>query len=293
MVTIVGGSGKVGGKTGRLLLSKGIKVRLLGRHINKLEPYKNEGADIAIGDVTDEAFLIDVFEDADLIVSMIPTHMKINNLRDYQDTVSIALCNAIVKSNVKRVINLSSLGGHTEKNTGTVAGLARHETRLNALPGIDVLHLRPTYFMENLFAQKYSILAMNAMVSSLEPDLQFPMVATDDVAAELSELIIKDNFRGKHVIYLLGPRDYSMNEAAKIIGKEIGKPDLKYIKVTYEEEKKGLVDAGIPESLAEGFVGLSKGINDKVLYEKRTPENTTPTTLEEFAKLFAMIYGTS
>lgn len=290
MVTIVGGSGKIGSKTARLLLAEGHKVRLLARKIDNLKPLQELGADIVVGDATDENFLIDAFDDADLIVSMIPSDIIIKNLKEHQDNLSIAQCNAIVKANVKRVINISSLGAHDDKNTGIVTGLARHEVRLNALPGIDVLHLRPTYFMENLFAQLYSIKNMNAIISSLEPDYKFPMISTDDIAVELSRIIIKDNFRGKMVYFLLGAKDYSMRDATHILGKTIGKPDLQYMQVSYDDLKKGLLQAGITESVAEGYVGLEKAINSKILFEPRTKQNTTNTTLEDFAKTFALVY---
>jgi len=37
---------------------------------------------------------------------------------------------------------------------------------------------------------------------------------------------------------LLGRRDLSMNEAAKIFGEKIGKPDLKYVQVSYADMHK-------------------------------------------------------
>jgi hypothetical protein len=47
--------------------------------------------------------------------------------------------------------------------------------------------------------------------------------------------LVKRTFSGKSVKALLGQRDLTMDEAARIIGRKIGKPDLKYVTFSYDD----------------------------------------------------------
>lgn len=292
MIVIIGATGKVGSKTAEILLSKGKKVRLIARHADKLNVFKAKGAEIAAGDSTDEDFLTKVFKGADVVFTMMPADFQAADIAEYQDEMGEAQAYAIKKSGVKHVVNLSSLGGHTEENTGLVAGLARQEVRLNKIENVNILHLRPTYFFENLFNNIAVIKNMGVNGSALTPEVKFPMIATQDIAKVAAEKLMNPNFTGKSVLTLLGAKDYNMNEITEVIGKAIGKPDLKYVQFSYDEAKKGLMQFGITASPAEAYIGLTKGINMGVFgKESRTAEKTTATTLEEFAKTFAQIYN--
>lgn len=79
----------------------------------------------------------------------------------------------------------------------------------------------------------------------------------------------------------------------RIIGKAIGKPDLPYVQFPYEEAEKAMVQMGISQDMAKGFVEMNKSINDgfAITGTPRTEENTTPTSFEEFAESFAAVYN--
>lgn len=63
------------------------------------------------------------------------------------------LFNAIQKSGVPHVVDLGSIGAQPSDGAGPINGLHDNEQRLNGLKGVNVLHLRPTYFLENLLMQ--------------------------------------------------------------------------------------------------------------------------------------------
>ncbi|HET9400297.1 MAG TPA: hypothetical protein VFO34_05040, partial [Candidatus Acidoferrales bacterium] len=83
---------------------------------------------------------------------------------------------------------------------------------------------------------------------------------------------------------LLGPRDYTMDEAAKVIGAAIGKPKLSYTKAPAFMAKPALRAAGLSSDMVDQFVEMTEAINDRrmVPLEERGANNTTPTTLEQF-----------
>jgi hypothetical protein len=173
-----------------------------------------------------------------------------------------------------------------------VVGLHHQEARLNAIGGLHVVHLRPAYFMENLLANLPLIQHMGIAGSAMRPDLSFPMIATQDIAARAAEAFDAD-LPNHSAHLLLGPRNYTMTEATQAIGQAIDKPDLPYVPFSYEDAFKGMLQGGLSESIAGLYDEMTRNMNEEkvMVREQRTPENTMPTTIEEFAKqVFAPIY---
>ncbi len=84
-----------------------------------------------------------------------------------------------------------------------------------------------------------------------------------------------------------------MDEVTKILVKKIGKPDVRYVQFSPEDEKKGLMDFGLSDDASDQLVELSQAINDGIMAVNRTPKNTTGTSIEEFADFFAQVYESS
>jgi uncharacterized protein YbjT (DUF2867 family) len=285
IITILGATGNVGSKTVKHLLGKGHTLRLIARGAEKLSAFKNEsGVEIHSGTATDSDFLARVMKGSDVVFLMMPADFTAVNIGAYQDKLGLAIIDAIKKSGVKKVLNLSSVGGHTEEKTGIVAGLARQEKRLNELTDVDVLHLRPSYFMENLLGNIPIIKNMQVNGSPIAADRAFPIIATADVARAAAEQLTSATWSGKSVQPLLGPKDYTMNEVTSVLSNAIGQPNLPYVQFPFDQAKQGMMQMGLNESFADAYIGLSDGINHGVFnLEKRDNTSTTPTTIEEFA----------
>ncbi len=119
-------------------------------------------------------------------------------------------------------MNLSSQGADRSAGTGPILGLADQEKRLNLLLGVNIVHLRPTYFMENLLANIPLINRQGIAGSAIRGDVKFAMIATRDIAAHVATLLVNRGFRGSSTRDLLGERELSLNEAVSVIGREIG-----------------------------------------------------------------------
>lgn len=191
------------------------------------------------------------------------------------------------------MVFLSSHGAHLPDKTGPVKGLHDVEQKLNKLAVVNVLHLRPTYFMENLLANVGMIKNLGITGGGIKADWKFPMIATKDIAPVVAERLLKRDFSGKTAYELLGERDVTMNEVTKIFGEKIGKPDLGYMQFSPEDEKKGLMEFGMSDDASDQLVELSQAINDGIMAVKRTAKNTTGTSIEEFADFFAQVYKSS
>ena len=289
-ITILGATGKVGSKTVNNLFGKGHTLRIIARHADKLQEFANkDGVEIHAGDSFDSSFLAQVMKGSDVALLMLPTSLEAQNAGDYQDKMGNAQIEAIKKSGIKKVLFLSSVGGHTEEHTGMVAGLARQELRLKQLEDVD---LRPSYFMENFLTNISLIKNMGINGSTISTDKHFPIIATADIAKVAAEKLNDLSWKGKAILPLLGPKDYSMNEVTRALGASINKPDLQYIQFPDEQAKQSMLQWGISESVAQAYVEMTEGINLGYFNtEKRDASSTTQTTIEEFAKTFAYVYN--
>ena len=293
MLVITGATGKTGSVTADALIAMGQKVRVVGRDAGKLKGFTAKGAEAAVGDVGDAAFLTRAFTGADAVYALIPPNFGAADFRAYQKKIGEITIAAIKASGVKYVVHLSSQGAHLPDRTGPIVGLHDQEERLNRLEGVNVLHLRPTYFMENLLMNIDLIRKMNIMGSAIRGDVKFAMIAAKDIGAYAAERLAKRDFTGKSVVDLLGQRDLSLDEAAAVIGKKLGKPDLKYVAFPYDDAEKGMVAMGLTPDLSKIYIEMSKALNDGLFAVNipRTKENTTQTSIEEFAGVFAKVYG--
>lgn len=296
MYVIAGASGNIGKIVARELLSQGKKVKVIGRNGGHLTALVDKGAEPIIGDIADGAFLKKAFSGAEAVFILLPPNPKSTDFRAYQNTLSDNYVEAIKAGGVKYVVLLSSIGAHLRHGAGPIDGLGYLEEKLATLKNVNVLYLRPSYFMENLFTQVDIIKQAGIAGSALKADLRFPMVSLADVGAVAAKRMLDLNFKGNTIEYILGPSDYSFNEVTSIIGKEIGKPDLKYVQFSYDDAKKAMVGSGyLSENVADLYNQMLESFNNgKAMNDhKRTRENSTSTSIQDFAKVFAVAYKNS
>jgi uncharacterized protein YbjT (DUF2867 family) len=215
---------------------------------------------------------------------MIPPSSTSDDYRAEQDRVTNAIAEAVQDAAVEYVVSLSSVGADQPQGTGPVAGLHNLEQTLNRIPDLNVLHLRPGYFMENTLAQIGIIKTMGLTAGPLRPDLMLPMIATRDIGRAAASALLALDFTGKQTHELLGERDLSYAEAATIIGEAIGKPGLKYLQVPDQQVRGAFLQMGMSANVADLILEMSAALNSGVMksLEERTAENSTPTSFETF-----------
>jgi len=284
MHVVLGASGNTGHVVAKNLLARQQKVRVVGRNAAHLQPHAAQGAEIFIGDVTDATALTKAFQNADTAYVMIPPNLTSNDPLAYSERVSDAIAAALKNSGVKNVVALSSIGADKSEGTGPVVGLYKLEQKLNQIDGANVLFLRAGYFMENTLPQVGPISKMGFAVGPVRPDLKLPMIATRDVGAAAADALLSLAFRGKQTQELLGQRDITYTEVAAVIGKAIGKPDLKYTQLPDEQIRPAMVQMGMSEQVAGLILEMAAALNSGYMraLEPRTSHNTTPTSLETF-----------
>ena len=295
-VAITGATGNIGKALAEQLLQSGVKIRAIARSAEKLVPLTAKGAQAHVGDLEDTTFLVEAFGGADAVFAMIPPPHNAPDLQAKQRQISASLAEGLKIAQVPRVVALSSAGAGLPSGTGPIAGLHEFEERLKSFSGLSVVALRPTFFMENHLAAIPLIKNAGINGSAARADVAIAMIATRDIAAGAAGYLTALTFDGYTVRDLLGPRDYTHREVTSILGAAIGKPDLAYVEFSYEDFHKSLLGEGFSVSAADAFVEMSTALNEGLIQStvSRSDSNTTPTTLEEFARqVFAPAYQAS
>src|SRR3984893_6737798 len=289
MYVILGASGNTGSIIADSLLSKGKKARVVGRDAGRLQRFVRQGAEAFTANVSDAAALTKAFSGASATYRMLPPIIS----REDQERESDAIAKAVTESGLRYAVHLSSYGAQVSQGTGPVTGLHSSEQKLNAISGLNALHLRAAYFMENNLAAIGMIQGMGIFGHALLPDLKLPMIATPDIGDYAAQRLLDLDFSGKQTRELLGERDLSITEATAVIARGIGKPDLRYEQFPYDQVQQALTQMGVPPKGAAMYIERYKAINAGILIpqEPRSPENTTPTSFEQFVQhVFAPAY---
>jgi uncharacterized protein YbjT (DUF2867 family) len=284
MYVVLGASGNTGHVVATNLLTRGGKVRVVGRNSANLQPLAAKGAEPFIADVTDAGALAKAFQQAHSAYVMIPPNLTSNDPLGYSNRVSDAISAAVQKAGTKNVVALSSVGAELTSGTGPVVGLHNLEQKLNQISSANVLYLRAAYFMENTLPQAGAIKNMGNAAGPVRTDLRIPMVATRDIGNAAADVLLHPTIRGKQILELHGQRDLSYAEVTAIIGKAIGKPDLKYTQLDSDQFRGVLVQMGMSEQVASLLAEMTDSLNAGKMHplERRTPQNTTPTSYETF-----------
>jgi uncharacterized protein YbjT (DUF2867 family) len=292
MHVIIGATGHIGSRLAMNLLERGEAVGVVSRSSRKLAPFVKKGAVPLVGNLEDADFTRRSFAGVRTVFSMIPPQPYAADLRACQAKVSASIAAAVESSGATHVVNLSSLGAQLPDGPGPIGGLHEHEERLNALPGLNILHLRAAFFMENLLRNIDLIKANGVNGSPIRGDLRMPVIATRDIADVAAQSLVALDFKDIVIWELLGQRDLTLREMTRILGKAAGLNALRYVEFSSEETEHAMVNQGISRDVARLTCDMYRALNEGRITSGlvRTPRTATPTRFEDFAAEFAAAY---
>jgi Predicted nucleoside-diphosphate-sugar epimerases len=155
---------------------------------------------------------------------------------------------------------------------------------LIAASGVAYRALTNPYFMENTVLQAESIKNQGLFFSPIAGDRKLPAVATRDIAAAASRLLLDASWTGAGEVPLLGPEDLSYTDMAEIMSQVLGK-DVRFQQITFEAYKDGFIRLGMSDAMAQGYTDMAwaknEGLDNGV---QRTPENSTPTSFRQWCE---------
>src|SRR5467141_2037372 len=113
----LGASGNTGSIIVDSLLSKGKKVRVVGRDLGRLDRFVRQGAEAFTAYVSDAAALTKAFSGARAAYLMLPPISS----REDQERQSDAIAKAVKERGLPYAVHLSSYGAQGPEGTGPVA----------------------------------------------------------------------------------------------------------------------------------------------------------------------------
>ena len=289
---VTGAAGHVSKPLTELLLKKGHDVTVVGRSPKNLEGLVKLGAKTAIADMGDVPFLTETFKGADGVYLMLPPMWDSDDQKKQSIQYAENFSSAIRANGVKNAVFLSSYGAHRLDDVGAISGMGLAEVVLNKLDGVNVLSLRAGYFYSNLLLPLDLVKTAGHMGNMFAiPDGTFTMVDPDDIARVAAEALDKLNFKGHSHVYVISDLS-GTDEIASLIGKEIGIPDLKWVKFPAEDFKKVLLNYGFADGAANDYVEMFATLDTGLLFEdiQKTKPKIEGTSIEEFAKTWAAAY---
>ncbi len=282
-IAITGATGNIGSVLADRLLRAGADITLLVRNADKAQHFAERGAKLAVGDLTDEAFVVSATRGASALFWLTPPNYAATDFRAYQNRLGDNAAAAIRTNNIPYVVHLSSFGAHLGHSAGPVNGLYDIEKKLDAVAA-NIVHLRPGFFMENLFGNLATIKSAGAIFGPISPTATFPVIATRDIGEIAAQILGNLDWSGRTVRELQGPRHLSWSEIAGTLSGTLGR-EVKFVPVTAEQAIESMKGMGLPEDISSQYVELYQGIDKGVLRCEQPlgPQTATTTTLEQFA----------
>ncbi len=272
------------------LVKAGKDVKVITSSNDRVAEIEKLGAKAIVGQVQNAEFVKSAFKGADVVYTMIPPIWQTADWIKSMTEVARNYAEAIAANNIRYVVNLSSIGAHVGKGVGPVDGLFHFEQMLNKIPNLNVRHLRPSFFYYNFLAQIGLIKQAGFMGANYGTEKIF-LVHTSDIAAAALEDLLKPDFKGSSVQYIFGD-ERSGKEIAQVLGKAIGK-DLNWVVFTDEQQKQGLLQAGLSETHAANYTDMGKAMREGVMQADARGKKPflAKVKLEDFAKEFATVYN--
>lgn len=291
---LTGSTGNITKPLAQTLIANGHEVTIVSSNDSKIAEIENLGAKAAVGNVLDASFLAKAFIGADAVYLMIPPTFTVSDWLGFQKEVAENFITAIQQSGVKNIVQLSSIGAHMGKDTGPIDGLAYLEKRLESIAEINVVKLRPSYFYTNFFTMIDMIKHAGILGSNMgNGDQQLVLTHPKDIADAAAKHLLALDFKGQNIDYVSSDIA-SFSEITKALGNAIGKPELPWIAFSDEDTLQGMLQSGLPEIFAKGYVQMGKSIREGLIQEDYFNRNKQPqgkVKLEDFAKEFAQVFN--
>jgi uncharacterized protein YbjT (DUF2867 family) len=285
MIVITTPTGGIGHQVLENLLDAAESLRVIVRDPSALPAECRRRVEVVEGSHGDAAVVEEAFAGADAVFWLAPPDPRAPSVEAAFLGFTRPAAEAFKNEGVKRVVGVTALGRGTPwaAHAGYVTGSLAMDD-LIASTGVAYQALTNPSFMDNIVRQAPAIKNHGMFFSPIDGDRKLPSVATRDVAAAASRLLLDDSWSGLNEVPLLGPEDLSFNDMAQIISEVLGW-QVRFQQTTFEAYKTRFVELGMSDAMAQGMTDMAaaknRGIDNAVT---RTPGNSTPTSFHQWAE---------
>jgi uncharacterized protein YbjT (DUF2867 family) len=243
MILVTGASGTVGSEVVKQLSGAGPKFRVMFRNKEDKAPV---GAEVAIADFNDPDTLRAAMRGVErlfLLCAPVP------NLAELEGNA----IDAAKAAGVKHIVKLSVIGAAEAAHTFAKPHHQVEEKLRKS--GIRWTLLRCNGFMQNFLQFAGTIKSQNAFYSTGERS-KASWVDVRDIAAVAAKALTSSGHEGK-AYEVTGPEALSYGEIAKKFSAAVGR-EIKYIAITPEQQREGLLKAGLPQYSVDAILDLMR-----------------------------------
>jgi len=288
-ILVTGAAGKTGAAAVQQLLQRDFTVRALVRtHDERAARLEALGAEIVEGDLHDLESMRAAMQGVQRVYFVYPPQGS-----QLVEASTIAAV-AAREVGVEALVNMSQITARSD----APSPLSRQHWLAEKIldwAGIGAVHVRPTYFAENLLMfSAATVAAEGKLYLPYGSEKHAPVSAADIARVVVSILTDPGDHVGERYV-LTGPRNLSIAEMAEILSQELGKP-VEY--VVLPVEAWGRVLAGV-DGMSDSLVthleavavdhqnGVFRGETDVVERIGGQP----PQSLEAFAREHRALFG--
>ncbi len=279
-VLVTGATGNTGSILVPALAQAGVKVRAFVRDVAKAQPLQDVGAELAVGDLEKPDTIKPALEAVDKVYLLTwngpPQAEHATNV--------IAAAKQVGEPHIVR----HSMWG--SQNSRIVQQGQQIEGELKS-SGLSWTLLRPTFFMQNLLMSAETIASGDEMYWPLE-DAELSMIDIRDIV-ECAVTVLTEEGHERETYTLTGPEPITMHQAADALSEVLDK-DVDYVSVPDEAARQAMVDMGMHDWVAQGYVelfeGFRAGFADHATEDVATLKGEPARSIEQFAHDFAEMF---
>jgi NAD(P)H dehydrogenase (quinone) len=289
LIVGAGGShGATGNHVARQLLARGMPVRAFVRQADgRADELRDIGAEIAVGDIRDYEAVRAALDGVQRAYFTYP-------VADGLLLATATFAAAGKQTGLQSVVNMSQITARPDHRSPAARQHWLAERVLD-WSGIGVTHLRPTFFLENLFNIAAPTVATEANICLPYGQGRHAPVGGADVA-RVAVGILTDPAAHLGKTYVpTGPASLSMDEQASVFTRVLGRP-VGYVDIPVERWRQTLsqVDIMTPwliEHLSRVAESHQHGEFDSVTDVVETIGGVLPQSLEAFIRQHQTVFG--
>ena len=287
-ILVTGAAGKTGSAVVEQMLDRGFPVRALVRRTDERSArLASLGADVVVADLLDLTAVRAAVQGVRRIYFVYPPQGEL--LVEATTVIAVAARDA----GVEAVVNMSQISAREDSKSPLARQHWLSEHILD-LADIGAVHVRPTFFAENLIIMGAETIAAEGRLYLPYGHQKHAPVAAADIARVVSGILAHpaDHVGERYVV--TGPRNLSLTEMAAVIAQELGKP-VEYVDLPVEAWATVLAGVdGMTDSLVTHLKavaidhqnGIFRGETDVVERIGGQPAQALDVFIREHRKLF-------
>jgi uncharacterized protein YbjT (DUF2867 family) len=272
MFVISGVSGNTGNVVASTLLARRQPVTVIVRDARKGEPWKAQGAEVAVASLEDADAMANVLRGADGAYMLVPPNPTAANFLEDRAQLVDSLADAVARSGVAHVVLLSSIAAQHPDGTGPIRAAHYAEQAISRVAR-NFTPLRAAFFLEN-WGQAFDP-GQGLLHNFLTPSKAIEMNSVTDIGRIAAELLL-DPAHGRRVVEMAGPEAYTPQQISEVFGARLETHPLDAV-------VPAMTAAGLSTDFASLIREMYSGLNSGLVAYEGTELTRGTVTAQEAA----------